>query len=170
MGCCNSRDDYPEEEEDDEDVLVFPINRQRRQPVPQVIARQPAPPLVATRTNNFVLLDPSHLQTVTTSSTYLRPATTATATAPRTSNRATRAQPAVSVVPERRPPRSGRIARGSCEACGQSDHLMSQCRYRNRLCFYCREEGHIISVCPNKRSRKQNQGPGRGRAGQRRGF
>lgn len=164
MGCCSSQDDY--RQDDDDDVLVFPINGQRRQP--QVVTRQPpAPPVLATRTSNFVFLEPSHMQTITTSSTYLRPP--AAAPIPRTSSRGARTQPTVSVVPDRRPPNSGRIVRGSCEACGQSDHLKADCRYRNRLCFYCREEGHIISVCPNKR-RKQTQGRGRGRGGKRRGF
>lgn len=39
----------------------------------------------------------------------------------------------------------------ACEACGGSDHIKDDCRYRNRLCFYCREEGHTISICPVKR-------------------
>lgn len=46
----------------------------------------------------------------------------------------------------------------TCTACGQSDHTMANCRYRERLCFYCRREGHIISVCPaKKRQRQQKQ-------------
>ncbi|EAT32361.1 AAEL015494-PA [Aedes aegypti] len=44
-----------------------------------------------------------------------------------------------------------------CDACGQSDHTMAVCRYRERLCFYCREEGHIISVCPAKKRQQQRR-------------
>lgn len=147
MGCCNSRDDQYDDDDDD-DVLVYPINGVRNQPrpPPQIVTTR-QPPLVSTRTS-FLILDPSHLpQNVTTS----RPPVSA-------SSRTGRVQPS-----------SNRIIRGNCEACGQSDHLKPDCRYRNRLCFYCREEGHIISVCPNKR-RKQNQprGRGRGRTGPRR--
>lgn len=154
MGCCSSHDhhqEYDDRDDDDDDVLVYPINGVRRQTAPVIVTQQP--PVVTTRTqSSFLVLDPSslHRQTVTTSSsTHVRPA-------PVASSRTSRVQA-----------NSSRIVRGNCEACGQSDHLKADCRYRNRLCFYCREEGHIISVCPNKR-RKGQQGRGRGRAGQRR--
>lgn len=45
----------------------------------------------------------------------------------------------------------------SCKACGQSDHTKAVCRYRERLCFYCREEGHIISICPAKKRQRQRR-------------
>lgn len=151
MGCCSSRDDN---DDADDDVLVYPIRGHRSNPPPQVVSRQPEAP----QTRHFLFLEPSHLQTITTTSTYLRP--------PPVSPPANRSR--VQPGPIRRPPNANRIVRGNCEACGQSDHLKAECRYRTRLCFYCREEGHIISVCPKKR--RKGAGRGRGRGGQRRGH
>lgn len=46
----------------------------------------------------------------------------------------------------------------NCDACGESDHTTSSCRYSTRLCFYCREEGHIIRICPVlKKARKRSR-------------
>lgn len=44
-----------------------------------------------------------------------------------------------------------------CIACGQDGHTRETCRYRERLCFYCREEGHIIAVCPARRRQRQRR-------------
>ncbi|XP_055609972.1 uncharacterized protein LOC129756928 [Uranotaenia lowii] len=52
----------------------------------------------------------------------------------------------------------------SCQACGDPDHSKSDCRYRDRLCFNCRQEGHIIRICPAKQ-RNQKQSNNRGKGG-----
>lgn len=45
----------------------------------------------------------------------------------------------------------------SCEACGEYDHAKAVCRYRERHCFYCRKEGHIIKICPAKKRQRQRK-------------
>uniref|UniRef100_A0A182SR48 CCHC-type domain-containing protein n=1 Tax=Anopheles maculatus TaxID=74869 RepID=A0A182SR48_9DIPT len=44
-----------------------------------------------------------------------------------------------------------------CNACGEVGHFTGDCRYYTRLCFYCRQEGHIVRICPKrKRARERS--------------
>lgn len=107
---------------------------------------------------------------------FLAPATTTASTSTRTTAQVVRQQPAdYSRVPPPASytPRQNRLliqpgvtvtqqvtivaSVQNCDACGKSDHTKEVCRYRERLCFYCREEGHIISVCPAKKRQQQRK-------------
>lgn len=71
------------------------------------------------------------------------------------------AQPKASIISIEKhaiAPGLGKISTSTCKACGKSDHVKTDCRYRNRMCFYCRQEGHIIAVCPAKRRHRQGRG------------
>lgn len=113
------------------------------------------------RTCQQVLIAPSMVRMAQTSSAYEGPVGNITPIA--VSNRPnvliTPGVP-LRIVPKTVTQQVAIIKVETCTACGQSDHTMANCRYRERLCFYCRREGHIISVCPAKkrqRQRKQNQ-------------
>lgn len=46
----------------------------------------------------------------------------------------------------------------ACKACGEIGHLTESCRYFTRLCFHCREEGHINRICPKRSLRSKQKG------------
>ncbi|XP_055537495.1 uncharacterized protein LOC129725544 [Wyeomyia smithii] len=168
-GCCSTPNS------DDEGGFYNQGSSHRQE---QVIANRPrSNQLIAHHDNAYLVpprIPPSPLfQTVTTTTT------TGTTVFGSTSlrNASSRQQqlfsvPVVNNVPTAARKNAGRrkIAHGAarnlsglCEACGGSDHIKADCRYRERLCFYCREKGHIISICPAKRRDQKFKQTRRGR-------
>ncbi|CAA7032417.1 unnamed protein product [Microthlaspi erraticum] len=51
--------------------------------------------------------------------------------------------------------RASLFPRGSCFGCGSTEHRVSSCPKRDsapRVCYYCKEPGHIKPMCPKLRS------------------
>jgi hypothetical protein len=43
-----------------------------------------------------------------------------------------------------------RTNESKCEACGGTSHQTQNCWHRDRICFFCKQKGHLSNRCPKK--------------------